>query len=145
MVLRDLLIKNLFHCGTDGQSLIYMNSRLQNRSTCLEWDNQIVGPIDDQRGLEQGGVNSGDFYKIFSKEQLHDAQASELGVPLGDWTISAIGQADDTLLVANSLPALQNLLQLTLNFCSKYHVKLCADKTKLQVCSTKPMRTSVQY
>ena len=39
-----------------------------------------MGPIIDECGLEQGGVNSSDFYKIFGKEQLATAQLSELGV-----------------------------------------------------------------
>ena len=64
---------------------------------------------------------------------------------MGDLTISGIGQADDTSLISNSPHALQNLLHLSLNFCSKYHVKLCVEKTKLQVMSTKAMSINVQY
>ena len=70
MVLRDLLVNNLFHWKTDGQSLIYINNRLQNRSTFLEWDNRIVRPIDDQQGLEQGGAR-------WSKEDILDHHHKE--------------------------------------------------------------------
>ena len=72
-----------------------------------------MGPILDELGLEQGGVSSADFYKIFSLEQLGTAQASALGVPLGSGTgtgtsltISGIGQADDSALVSNNIHAL---------------------------------------
>ena len=58
-----------------------------------------MGPVQDQQGLEQGGVSSSDLYKIFGKEQLTMAQDSNLGVPLGDSTISDVGQADDSVLV----------------------------------------------
>ena len=95
----------------------------------VEWDKQLMGPIDDGKGVEQGGVNSGDYYKIFGKPQLELAQSSKLGVPLpGNLTVSGIGQADDTLLVSNNIHALQNLLQLTLHFCSKYKVDLCVEE-----------------
>ena len=105
-----------------------------------------MGPVLDEQGVEQGGVNSGDFYKIYGKSQLQMAQGSALGVELfRDLIISAIGQADDTLLVSNSLHSLQNLLQLSLYYCAKYNVELCPEKTKLQVISTKNMSSEVSY
>ena len=38
-----------------------------------------------------------------------------------------------------------SLLRLSLNFCSKYQVELCPEKTKLQVFSTKGMSHKVEY
>ena len=105
-----------------------------------------MGPIIDEQGLEQGGVSSSDFYKIFGREQLVLAQKSSLGVKLGQTlTVSAIGQADDTVLTSNNINNLFYLLQLTKNFCSKYMVELCADKTKLQVFHTKTMKLDMKY
>ena len=95
-----------------------------------------MGPILDQCGLEQGGVSSSDFYKIFSRDQLAMAQDSRLGAPLGNLLVSAVGIADDTALVANDIRSLKLLLHLTSIFCSKYNVKLCASKTKLQIFAT---------
>ena len=83
------------------------------------------------------------LYKIFGKEQLTLAQMSRLGLMLGNLTISSIGQADDTALISNDIHKLFYLLELTKIFCSKYHVELCAEKTKLQVFSTKKMAHSV--
>ena len=128
VVLSELLVKNLFHCNTDGQALIYLNNRFQNRQTYIDWNGQIMGPIHYERGVEQGGVNSSDFYKIFGKEQLSTAQESKLGVPLGrNLTISGIGQADDTDLLSNSIHSLQYLLQLSQTFCKKDGGNICSD------------------
>ena len=104
-----------------------------------------MGPIYDQRILEQGGPSSSDLYKIFGKEQLETSQASELGVKLGNKTISGIGLADDTLHVSNNIHNLLYLLHLTLLFCSKYQVQLCSEKTKLQAFATKDMNFAVDY
>ena len=145
VVLAELLIKNLFHCNTVGHPLLYLNHRFQNRQTYVDWCGQMMGPIKDERGLEQGGVNSSDLYKIFIKEQLATAQQSELGVPLGNLVISGIGQADDTALISNDLHSLQYLLILSQVFCKKYSVKLCANKTKLQVFSTKQTNETALY
>ena len=150
VVLRELLIKNLYNIGTNGNSLLYLNNRLENRQTFIEWDNQIMGPIFDQCGLEQGGVSSSELYRCFGAEQLNTAQKSQFGVSLGankatKQTISAIGQADDTALISNSIQKLYYLLKLTKIFCDKYQVKLCAEKTKLQVYYTKEMTKQVEY
>ena len=75
-----------------------------------------MGPINDQQGLEQGGISSSEFYEIFGKLQLTLAQDSSLGVPLGKLTIGAIGQADDTVLLSNDLVYLSYLLKLTEEF-----------------------------
>ena len=104
-----------------------------------------MGPVQDQQGLEQGGVSSSDLYKIFGKEQLTMAQDSNLGVPFGDSTISAVGQADDTALVSNNLKNLQYLLLLSEAFCTRSEVKLSPNKTKLQVFYTKSMSDVVRY
>ena len=145
VVLPELLVKNLFHCNTDGHSLIYLNNRFQSRRTFIDWKGQIMGPIIDEQGLEQGGVNSSDLYKIFGKEQLASAQESKLGVPLGNLTISGIGQADDCALLSNNIYFLLYLLRLSQDFCKKYLVNICAEKTKLQVFSTKKTDEVANY
>ena len=98
VVLKELLVKNLYHTGTRGELLLYLDQRLGNRQTYLDWNGTLMGPIRDQQGLEQGGVSSSDLYKIFSSEQLSSAHASELGVHLGP-----VGQADDTALLSNNI------------------------------------------
>ena len=91
----------------------------------------MMGPSRDDTGFEQGGINSGDYYKLYNNVQLIDAQDSQLGVDIGSSTISAVGQADDVMLVANNLNDLRLLVTLTERYCSKYRVKLEPAKTKL--------------
>ena len=52
------------------------------------------------------------------------AQDSGLGVELSrDIVVSAIRQADDTVLLSNNLHSIQNLLQLSLYYCQKSNVE----------------------
>ena len=60
-------------------------------------------------------------------------------------TMSAVGQADDTALVANSRSSHNCLLKLYLAFYKKYHVSLSPGKTKLQVMHTRDMKARVDY
>ena len=130
-VVRECTIRNAYLAGTTGHSLLYLNSRLEHRKTNVEFDKVLMGPIRDLVGLEQGGVNSDKLYKLNNNVQLTMAQQSGLGADLGSATVSAIGQADDTVLQSHSLHQLNSLVQLTVDYCQSYHVELVAEKTKL--------------
>lgn len=52
VVLRELLVRNLFNCNTAGHSLLYINNRLGSRRTFIDWDGKLLGPIVDECGLE---------------------------------------------------------------------------------------------
>ena len=118
-MLRELLIRNLFNSGTAGHTLLYINNRLDKRQTLLDWEGNLMGLVDDKRGLEQGGVSSSDFYKIYGREQLVTVQESGLGVKLHDLTISGIGPTEDTVLISNNIMDFLYLLQLTMTICKK--------------------------
>ena len=89
-----------------------------------------MGPIHDEQGVEQGGVPSGDLYITYNNEQLDVAQESGLGVHLHDLHVGSVGQADDVALLSADIFFLNHLLQLTLEYCAKYHVTLAPETTK---------------
>ena len=78
-VVIEFLIRNLYIAGMSGNSLLYINNRLSNRVTFCNWGGEIMGPIYDEHGLEQGGCNSSDWYKIYNNELLKTIQKSEQG------------------------------------------------------------------
>ena len=63
VVQRELLIKNLYDVQGASQDLLYVDKRLAARETVVEWSGSLMGPINDEQGLEQGGINSSEFYK----------------------------------------------------------------------------------
>lgn len=143
--IREILVRKLFLLGTTGDRLLYFDNRLNHRKTFCEWDYQILGPIHDRQGVEQGGVPSGDLYTVYNNEQLDTAQESGLGVPLHDLDVGSVGQADDCALLSDNLSSLQNLLTLTIDYCKKYHVMLAPEKTKLLAFSAPRHKTQVQF
>ena len=67
--------------------------------------------------------------KVMSNELLVTAQESELGVDMGgQLVLSAVGQADDTVLMSNDII---KILQLAKSYCEKFDVQLSQSKTKL--------------
>ena len=144
-VLREILVRNLFLAGIQDQRLVYLNERLSNRQTFCEFDKQMMGPIIDTRGLEQGGIPSSDLYKLYNNEQATVAQHSKLGVSIRDNVISCITLADDAVLLSNNIFNLHHLLFLTVQYCNKYKVQLVPDKTKLVVFSKNEDAELVKY
>ena len=81
--------------------------------------------------LSRGGINSSDYYKLYNNEQLTTAQSTTLGVDIGRSTISAVGQADDAILLSNYLDNLNRLAIFTERYCKKFRVKLEPKKTQI--------------
>ena len=145
LTIRELIVRKLHLLGTSGHRLLYIDNRLRYRRTFLEWDHRVLGPITDELGFEQGGISSGNLYTIYNSEQLTTAHEAGLGIDLDVQEISAIGQADDVVLLSSDLFLLKNLLQLTLDYCNKHHVTLAAEKTKLVVFANKNHKIGVNY
>ena len=143
--LREVLTTRMYLDGTSGHSLLYLDKRLESRETYIEWDKTLMGPIKDQQGVEQGGQNSSEQYKLYNNEQFTVAQDSNLGVSIGPVTISSIGQADDSALTSCDFHQLAFLLQLTVNYCKKYKVEMTPEKTKLLIFSPTSSNTYATY
>ena len=150
LVVIEHAIRCAWDAGMQDEGLVYLDKRLRNRLTYVEWDRQIMGPIRDTKGVEQGGCPSDRIYRLVNNEELDVAQSSELGVDLGlavqagegvnelvRQVMSAVGQADDVGLLSSSLKNLTILLHLIEMYCEKYQVKLVGSKTKLLSFNTK--------
>ena len=135
--LRQVLCGELYKAGVAGSAIMFMDSRLASRKTVYMWDGVNMGPAEDLTGFEQGGINSSDYYKLYNNIQLITAQSSHLGADIGSAVISAVGQADDVILMSNDINNLLLLVKLTEDYCANYRVKLEPKKTKLLAYSSK--------
>ena len=123
-------IRCAYNAGTRDEGLLYLDNRLRNRKTYIEWDKQILGPIFDTLGVEQGGCASDRIYRLVNNEQLETAQQSQLGVDIGSViganetvdriVLGGVGLADDVGLLASTMSGLKSLLQLIKMYCEKY-------------------------
>ena len=114
----------MFLDGSSGHSLLYLDARLRDRVTYLEWEKLLMGPIKDTAGVEQGGPNSSDQYKLYNNEQGTVAQDSKFGVNIGPISVSCVLQADDSVLLSSDIHQLDHLLHLTLNYCKTLHLNV---------------------
>ena len=76
-------IKCAYFSNTIDQGLVYLNNRIQNRKTVIQWGQELLGPINDSLGVEQGAIPSDKLYRLINNEQLKVAQSSQLGINMG--------------------------------------------------------------
>ena len=88
-----------------------------------------MGHIVEECGLEQGGVNLSDFFKIFGTEEPTSAHDSSLGVYLRSLKIGLIGKADITALLSNCLYKLNCLFLRLMAFMRKPSFKFSTQTT----------------
>ena len=144
-ILREICIRAAFLAGTNGESLIFLDNRLRNRKTYVEWCKTLMGPILDKLGVEQGGINSDRLYKLANNAELCITQRSQLGVHLGPVHVASIGQADDVALVSSCPFRLQGLLTLATEYAASHHIQMVASKTKLLCYAPKDQEQTASY
>ena len=47
--------------------LLFLDNRLKNRKTYVDWAKVLMGPISYKLGVEQGGILSDRLYKLANK------------------------------------------------------------------------------
>ena len=113
------------------QSVVYLANRLANRKTYLQYEHETLGPIDDNAGVEQGGIPSSEEYQLVSNSEVNALNESNLGVDVGAGTVACIAAADDEVVLSDSPHSLQSLLNLAQMFCRDTCMKLVPSKTHL--------------
>ena len=87
LVLRQILIRRLYLDSPKDQRVIYWDKRLDNRTTYCQWEDQLMGPISDELGVEQGGPNSSEFAKFTTMSSSPQLKIQALGQ---QWEISPL-------------------------------------------------------
>ena len=104
-----------------------------------------MGPIADLLGVEQGGCNSGELYKLANNKELTVTQQSGLSLKLGEVHVASVGQADDVCLLSDDLHKLICIVQLAMDYATEYHIEMVPEKTKLLCYSPKSYQDTTYY
>ena len=139
MVLKENVITGAYAAAGHraDQSLLYMANRLSSRRTFLQFSSTLVGPINDEKGVEQGGISSGDQFQLVNGEELITTNTSGLGLDMGGISLASLGVADDVALFSPSPYGLQALLNLSQELTASKSMINVPEKTKLLAYSPK--------
>ena len=100
------------------------------------WGDSLSSPFRPGCGIRQGSILSAILFAVYM-DDLSEELNGEGGCIIGDTKINHIFYADDILLLAPSLKALQILIDRTVNYLDKHYLTVNAQKTKVLVIKPK--------
>lgn len=143
--LKEHIIREIFTAAhhIPSQSILYMANRLSSRKTYLKVQSQVLGPINDIRGVEQGGISSSQQFQLITNHELTTLNCTGLGIPFGPDSIAAIGLADNQVLITTSTNRAHTLVDMAVDLGNQNNLTNIPSKTKLIITNPKASRRPV--
>ena len=132
---KEHIIRRVFQAAGEcpSQLVLYLANRLSSRSTYLSVQGVVLGPIFDDRGVEQGGIPSSRLFQLVTDTELDVLNNMGLGVKIGGISLAALGLADDEVLLAQSIEDAQTLINAALSLSAHVNLRNVPTKTKIVV------------
>ena len=121
------VLKSKGCCPNVIKLLIHMYT---NQNMCVKWCNVKSKYFSVSNGVKQGGVLSPILFNLYLDNMLGNLSLSKLGCHIGDTFTGAVAYADDVVLMAPTLTAVNYLLDICNDFSEKYDVKFNPSKSK---------------
>ena len=96
---------------------------------CTSWHGVKSNYFTSENGVKQGGVLSPILFCVYIDELLCRINDSGVGCHIGHMSFAGSGYADDVVIMAPSVRALQELLYISESFAIEYNVLFNASKT----------------
>jgi exonuclease III len=106
----------------------------------IRWNKCISSPFTVSNGVRQGGILSPILFNVFIDDLSLLLRNSLYGCHINGDCFNHIVYADDTVLLATSPVALQNLINICLDFIDEHHLAINKRKTKCMVVLPKELK-----
>ena len=100
----------------------------------IRWGNSLSKPFKVCNGVRQGGIASPIFFNMYMDDLSIKLSQSSYGCNINDCKVNHIFYADDSSLMAPSAKALQELINICVNYSDKYELTFNVKKTKIMCC-----------
>jgi hypothetical protein len=106
------LFKKLIERGAPVHIVKLLKYWYQHQQCSIKWGSSVSNPFQTTNGIRQGGLLSPLLFNVYV-DSLHDQLSlSGVGCHIGDCCINAISYADDMVLLAPHVEALQMMLNV---------------------------------
>ena len=104
-----------------------------NMQYCCKWGMSISEFFPVLCGTKQGVILSPEFFAIYINDLIKELRASKVGCHIYGIFIASILFADDMTLLAPTRTAMQRLLEICDDYCTRFCLKFNVAKTKTMV------------
>lgn len=98
-----------------------------NQSVNVRWDNSLSKSFPLSNGVKQGAVLSAILYCFYTNKLFETLKKKRSGCWIQGQYYGIIGYADDIVLIAPSLTALQEMINTSFNFASAHNLEFSTD------------------
>ncbi len=110
----------------------------------VRWDDSLSDVFCMKNGVKQGAVLSPGLFTLYIDGLLKQLQQSRVGCHVGNIYAGAFGYADDIVLLAPSLSALQFMITMCESYAQDYHIMFNPKKSKLMCFNVKHTDIQIQ-
>ncbi len=128
---RQLLWNKLSSMGIGGKMLQSLQSLYNNVKYCVRLNGIKSDFFDVKCGLRQGCLLSPLLFNLFINDLAIEIKSLDLGVPVGEDSISILLYADDICFIAENERNLQKMFDKLSEWCGQWQMKVNTDKTKI--------------
>jgi reverse transcriptase-like protein len=122
-VWRDGLLYRLVECGVNGRMLRFVSSMLSATNRHVAAHGAQSAEFTTTVGLPQGAVLSPLLYAIFINALVDDLKSRGLGVNVFGRKVGILLYADDIVLIAESAEQLQQMLDCTSEYATRWQFR----------------------
>jgi hypothetical protein len=144
-VWRDGLLYRLMQCGINGRMLRFLGSMLSATNRHVAAHGAQSDEFTTTVGLPQGAVLSPLLYAIFINALVDELKSRGLGVDVFGRRVGILLYADDIVLIAESADRLQEMLDCTSEYASKWQFRFNTKAGKSDVVVTPQVHADEQY
>ena len=141
---RDLLYCRLLNYGVTGKMLNIIQAMYQNSVNAIRVNGKLSNPFESKNGVKQGDNASPLCFNLFINHLICELKKCKIGIEVEGTIVNTLEYADGIALIAKNPHDMQVLLDKLNNWCTKWFVKVNAEKTKVVHFRKKAVKQSEQ-
>ncbi len=127
-----LLLYKLCNRGLCNETIQLLEYWFNNQMFICRWKGTNSTPFPVRVGVRQGSINSPWYFAVYTDEMYVALQESGVGCRAGPRICNFLAYADDTVLMANTITALQKLISICEDYGQKLMITFNPQKSYLQ-------------
>lgn len=138
------MMKALEEAGIGPGTRKLVHKLYWDQTATIRWEGEESEEVPIQKGVRQGCILSPAFFNVYSEAIFKRAIKEDDGFRIDGSRVSNIRYADDTVLIAETLSELQDMLARVADISAEYGLEINVKKTKWMVIHKKRDKAAIE-